>query len=397
MKSVLKSFHPWRSQLLVLVAVSLVLVACDSRLVPPGAQGAVYVMTNAAADNEVVVFSRSASGKLERAGSFSTGGLGSGTPPVKDPLGSQDALYLSDDHSFLFAVNAGSNEVSSFTVSEDGLTLTLVNKVSSAGERPVSLTTHGDLLYVVNAGGRGNISGFRVADTGMLSPLSDSTQPLSDTDTPLPGSTVAPGSIRFSPDGGLLVVTEKATSLIDVYKVEAGRPGPPNVQPSAGRTPFGADFDSRGTYIVSETNATAPRMPVPEGASVSSYKLSADGVLNVVSETTPTLETAACWIQITPDDRYVYTTNTASGTITGFRLGDDGTLTRLAEDGITGTTGDGSVPLGMAISGDFLYVLSAGQGEVKVFGIEDDGGLTRLSAFDIGGLPGDTVEGVAAF
>ena len=231
-----------------------------------------------------------------------------------------------------------------------------------------------------------------------MSSVSSSTQPLSNTDTPLPGNTVAPASIRFSPDGRLLAVTEKATSLIDVYEVGSdGRAGPPRVQPSVGRTPFGADFDSRGTYIVSETNATAPRMPVPEGASVSSYKLSAEGVLEVVSERIPTTETAACWIQITPDERYVYTTNTADGTITGFRLGDDGTLTRLDDDGITGDTGDGSVALGMAVSGDFLYVLSAGQGEVKVFGIEPDGGLTRLSAFDIGGLPGDTVAGIDAF
>ncbi len=367
----------------------------------PNASGAVFVMTNAADDNEVVVYSRAVNGRLTRVGEFSTGGQGSGTPPVRDPLGSQDALILSDDLRFLFAVNAGSNEVSSFRVAADGLSLTLVNKASSGGVRPVSLTQHGALLYVVNAGGGGgNISGLTVAADGALRPLSGSTQPLSGTDTPLPDNTVAPASIRFSPDGGLLAVTEKATSLIDVYVVGSdGRPGPPNVQPSVGRTPFGADFDSRGFYIVSETNATAPRTPVPDGGSVSSYSLTATtGTLNVISGEVPTEESAPCWIQITPDDRYVYTTNTASGTITGFRLGANGSLTSLDPgDGITADIGDGSVPLGMAISGRFLYVLTAGEGGVSAFRIRNQGGLTNLRNFGAGGLPAETVEGIAAF
>ncbi len=366
----------------------------------PNAPGAVFVMTNAAGDNEVVVYSRAVNGRLQRVGAFSTGGQGSGTPPVRDPLGSQDALILSTDHRFLFAVNAGSNEVSAFRVTADGLSLTLVDKASSGGVRPVSLTQHGSLLYVLNAGGPGNISGLTVAADGALSPLSGSTQPLSGTDTPLPGNTVAPASIRFSPDGGLLAVTEKATSLIDVYVVGSdGRPGPPNVQPSIGRTPFGADFDSRGTYIVSETNATAPRTPVPDGGSVSSYSLtSTNGSLNVISGEVPTKESAPCWIQITPDGRYVYTTNTASGTITGFRLGADGSLTSLDPgDGITADIGTGSVPLGMAISGRFLYVLTAGEGGVSAFRIRNQGGLTKLRNFGVGGLPAETVTGIAAY
>lgn len=366
----------------------------------PQARGAVYVMTNAADNNEVVVFSRAVNGRLTRVGAVSTGGQGSGTPPVRDPLGSQDALILSADRGLLFAVNAGSNEVSSFRVSGDGLSLTLVGTAPSGGMRPVSLTQHGALLYVLNAGGRGNISGLTVAADGALTPLAGSTQPLSGTDTPLPGNTVAPASIRFSPDGGLLAVTEKATSLIDTYVVGSdGRPGAPTVQRSVGRTPFGADFDSRGTYIVSETNATAPRTPVPDGGSVSSYRLAAStGVLSVVSGEVPTEETAPCWIQITPDERYVYTTNTASGTLTGFRLGADGSLVSLdPRDGITGSTGAGSVPLGMAVSGDFLYVLTAGQGEVAVFRIRNQGGLTALRNFGAGGLPGETVSGIAAF
>jgi 6-phosphogluconolactonase len=67
---------------------------------------------------------------------------------------------LSEDGSLLFAVNAGSNSVTIFRVS--GHTLTATNTVSSGGTMPVSLTVRGNLVYLVNAGGVPNISGFKV-------------------------------------------------------------------------------------------------------------------------------------------------------------------------------------------------------------------------------------------
>src|SRR5436305_1920706 len=72
-----------------------------------GNVGAVYTLTNAAAGNRVAVFDRASDGALTPAGTYSTGGLGSG-----DGLGSQGALALSQGNKWLFAVNAGSNEIS---------------------------------------------------------------------------------------------------------------------------------------------------------------------------------------------------------------------------------------------------------------------------------------------
>lgn len=379
----------------------LAATGCDSE--DPGdddVAGAVFTMTNAATSNEVVVFQRATDGALTRMASVATGGRGSGPPDMfpSDPFGSQDAVILSADHRFLFVVNAGSNEVSSFRVADDGA-VALIGKAPSGGGFPLSLTLRGDLLYVLNSAGPGNISGLRVAADGTLTPLAGSTQPLSGIDTPLPGNAVAPADVNFSPDGRMLVVTEKATSMIDVYQVGTnGLPGPPNVQPSVTPTPFGAEFDRNGFLVVSETNATGPRMPVPNGASVTSYRLSAAGVLSPVSAAVPTRQTAACWIEITADNRYAYTTNTASGTITGFRLGADGTLVSLnPSDGLTATVGPMSVLLDMAISGEYLYVLAVGNNGVSGFHIESDGRLTAVPAATVGGLPGASTEGLAAF
>ena len=118
-----------------------------------------YTLTNEAAGNAVAIFNRAADGTLTAAGTVSTGGLGNG-----GGLGSQGALTLSQDNQWLFAVNAGSNDISVFAVSAHGLTL--ADKVASGGEQPISVTSYKNLVYVVNAGGSGNISGFKLGKHG---------------------------------------------------------------------------------------------------------------------------------------------------------------------------------------------------------------------------------------
>src|SRR6516162_2399310 len=90
--------------------------------------GAVYVLTNQPT-NSVLVFARAADGTLSFSGNFATGGAGAGTGV--DPLGTQGSLVLSRWHRRLFAVNAGSNDVSVFAV--DGLNLRLLDSASSGG------------------------------------------------------------------------------------------------------------------------------------------------------------------------------------------------------------------------------------------------------------------------
>ena len=80
-------------------------------------QGAVYTLTNSAAGNAVAVYDRDNGGHLTPAGSYSTHGLGTGAG-----LGSQGAVILSKGNKWLLAVNAGSNEISTFSVDPVGLT-----------------------------------------------------------------------------------------------------------------------------------------------------------------------------------------------------------------------------------------------------------------------------------
>jgi 6-phosphogluconolactonase len=356
--------------------------------------GAVFTMNNAAGANYVIVFRRDDDGSLVRVDSVSADGQGSGPHPVfgTDPLESQDAVILSDDNRMLFVVNAGSDEVTSFRVGSNG-SLTRASTVSSGGDFPVSLAARGNVLYVVNAMGGGSISGFRIGGDASLTPLAGSTRPLSG--AAMPG----PGSIRISPDGQTVVVTEKPTNRLVLYGLNAsGVPASgPTVVASPGPTPFGADFDASGRYILSIGNIGPNRAAVMDGSSVGSLTFTGSSTANIISGSVPTTETAACWIQITPDGRFAYTTNTGSGTLTGYSIAGNGVLTRLTADGVTGSTGAMSQPLDMAYADGYLYALTAGDRGIHVFRVESNGALSARTGAGVTGVFPVSVTGLAAY
>jgi hypothetical protein len=127
------------SATLSIVAVALPMVFSVPNMLAQGFTGAVYTLTNQAVGNSVIVFDRAADGTLTLAGSYPTGGTGTGTGP--DPLGSQGAVVLDESKRLLFAVSAGSNQVSAFAVDCDRLHL--LNTIGSGGTRPISVAVHG--------------------------------------------------------------------------------------------------------------------------------------------------------------------------------------------------------------------------------------------------------------
>ncbi|MEO7522401.1 MAG: beta-propeller fold lactonase family protein, partial [Gemmatimonas sp.] len=102
--------------------------------------GAVYTQTNSTSGNAVLVYPRSSDGSLGAYTSVSTGGTGSGAG-----LGSQGSVTLSENGNWLLVTNAGSNQVSSFSVGANGA-LTLRSNASSGGTMPISVTVHDDLV-----------------------------------------------------------------------------------------------------------------------------------------------------------------------------------------------------------------------------------------------------------
>lgn len=323
-------------------------------------QEAVYSMDNAATANHVMVFQGEA-GQLTAAGSFATGGSGTGSG-----LSSQGSVLLSHDGHWLFVCNAGSDEVSVFSTDRGGVQL--VDRVGSGGRMPVSLTLHRNLLYVLNAGGlagdKDNVAGFFFAD-GKLIALPGSTHALSADNT-------GPAQVSFTQDGNALIVTERLTSLIDTFTLgDEGSATTHKSFQSSGSTPFGFAAGRNDRIFVSEAAGA------PNGSSASSYSVSEDGDLELISGSVPTEQKAACWLTLSHDQRFAYTANAGSGTISGFRISPDGGLHLLAANGISGVVGTGSHPVDMAVSRDgrFLFSLANGNGTLGTFAVKGDGSL----------------------
>ncbi len=374
------------------------------------APAAVYTATNDPTGNAVIVYQRNASGAITQTGSVSTGGTGiASEPPFGFPIvDSAGSLNLTPDGRLLFVVNAGDNSVSSFQITSSGAKL--VSHVPSGGTLPISVTTHGNVLYAVNEESS-NIAGWWFSPSGQLTRIPGSSQSLS---TAFPTTVAA--QIGFSPDGRQLVVTERglpaANGGIDTFPVNwAGVAGPAVGHLAPTPNPFGFAFDGPKNLLVTDAgfvetpSGTQPNPfdPAQFTGSTDSFSLHPSGAL-VFKGSFPSGGRAACWVVISKDGRYAFVTNTLggpagspSGVFTGtdavstYAISPHGRLTLLGE-----TAAGQGFPGEEAISSDgrYLYMLEpfimGGPSHIDVYKIGPGGSLTHVQA-----TPNDLPNGVS--
>lgn len=387
-----------------------------------GSPGAVFVATNhnntqdpSEPANQVAYYRRAADGRLTLVRRYDTGGQGSGPSQrfAGDGLGSGNSVWLSTDKRHLFVANAGSNSVTVFRVLADGLRRTDVQPTGNGtpGRRFTnSVAQHGNLVYVLNSGDDGSITGFRLDDdSGQLEPLSGSTRGL-DANQPrfAPDPISNPTQVSFTPDGSQLVVSIKdgpraglvpgftPTGEGRVLIFGVGRDGRPSSRPTVNgfdnRGPFGFSFDRRGNLEIAEFLGGG----VQDGgltAAAGSYRIGDDGRLTPITPAVGSTQIDTCWV--VNNGRFAFGSNYGSGTITSWTIGKNGGLTLLdATAGTTAPAGNvqGSTPLDLRTSpnGKFLYNVLPGSGRVAGWRIANDGALTKLGEF--AGLP-RTVDG----
>jgi 6-phosphogluconolactonase (cycloisomerase 2 family) len=340
----------------------------------------VYVQTDNASGNQVVAYDRAPDGALSYAATYATDGLGGALNGAKvDFLASQGSLNYDAAFGLLFAVNAGSNTISVFSV-HDG-TLSLEQVIGSGGTFPNSITSSGDLVYVLNATNGGSVSGFRVVGHHLWA-IPNSTRSLGlTTPTDATQFTHTPGQVAFTPSGQQLVVTTKATtSAIDVYGVRFdGRLSwRPTVNVEPGAVPFAVSFDWAGRLVVADAGTNA----------LSTYWLAPNGVATSLS-TALTGEAATCWVA--QAQGFFYASNAGSGTVSTFQVGHHGAL---SEVGTPTSTDPGTVDAASTPDGRFLYVQTGLNGIVDEFSVNGAGGLTSLGSVTVPSAAGG--EGIVA-
>jgi 6-phosphogluconolactonase len=323
-----------------------------------------YTLSNDAANNEVLAYQWNERGTMQASAQYPTGGVGTG-----QGLGNQGALALSPNQQFLFAVNAGSNDVSVFRI--DGAGLTLVDRVAETGKTPVSITASHDWVYVVNSGDD-SIFGYRFNPaSGKLTAVAASYRKLAST-----GSGAA--QISFDADQDALVVTEKAVNQISSFTLgHNGLPQAMHSINSAGHTPFGFAFGKHNQLFVSEAQGGAAN-----ASTVSSYKLAEDGGLQVIDSALATGKTAACWLATTPNGRLAFTADTPANTISSFSIANNGQLTVIQS---AAATENHPTDLAVSLDGSMLYTLSGGDNAIGIYTIGGNGALSKQSS--VAGLP----------
>src|SRR5919202_1069095 len=251
------------------------------------ASGAVYVQTNAT-PNEVIAFRRAGDGSLEHVGAVSTGGDGEGSPH----LTSQGSVTLTRDGRHLLVTNAASNDLSVFSVADDG-SIELRDRVDT-GPAPKSVTEHDGLVVVLNSGQPG-VASFRLDEDGSISPVDEQALAASDAD---------PAQVAFSPDGSMIVITERGTDSIVTYEVaDDGTFGASRAIASRGPTPYGFAFTSGDVLVVTEA------FRAEKGAAAASSYAIVDGSLEPRTSSVGNGRSEICWAGVTPEDRFAFTTN----------------------------------------------------------------------------------------
>ncbi|HSS62667.1 MAG TPA: hypothetical protein VLK30_14535 [Candidatus Limnocylindrales bacterium] len=368
--------NPIRLLVVVGAIAASVVAATPAQASESSPRGALFVQTNDPAGNSIDTYRRNGDGTLTFLTSYPTGGLGGREVGAgSDPIATQGSLQLVPEANLLLAVNPGSDTISVFRV--DGEHLQLSQVLASGGPFPAAFAVRDNLVYVLDAGGDGFVSGYRV-EGHKLHRIEGSTRALGLGNGNPPAFLKSPAQVGFTPDGEHLVVTTKTNGTVDVFSVRhGGRLSAAPVRNSAGPVPFAWVFDPEGRIVLNFAGSS----------SLQTFTVNEDNSITPVSAPVSDTQAALCWV--TTAAGYEYTSNTGSGTVSQFRVNEDGTVVlvnAVAASGIGGATDS-------AAGGGALYVQSGLSGTVHVFRIGAGGALTPIQ---VAGVPhGGSQEGIA--
>ena len=401
--------------------------------------GNLYMQTNETR-NVVVNYRWSERGTLTEAERVPTGGAGSGVlSPIYHISRPNDfegagSVILTPDRRYLFATNAGDNSVSSFAISEDGeLTLVDTKRTGNAtrgGAKSLAYAPSSRTLFVVHSFGPDHIRLMSVDGEGKLTPRPEQYS-VSTRDWPnrVPTMAVLSPDAKFlilgttfdelptakNPDGSLILWIPHGNGKLHIIASNAPDPdglvifpvnrdgtlGKPSLHDAGGASPFYLAFlhGRPDTFVLGYAVSDA----------VSMGKIDADGKISigplVKINNSSAVPSELCWLAVSPDDRFVFSTDFGYSYLSSFRIEGNGlsiakdpASLKVPGDGtfraIDGSVSSGPSDSWMTPGGEYLYQIYGNASKLVGYATEPDGSLKELTSVTI---PYNSPEGLAGF
>jgi 6-phosphogluconolactonase len=308
------------------------LTGCSDKVGP----SYVYALANPDGANGVEAFRRDRNtGQLTRIGRFSTGGQGF------EAIAGFGSNALVSDGRYVFAVNPGSNSVSSLRIEQDGSLTPIGQPADVTTPYPVTLTVNRNLLYVGSSGyspgtagqaiQAGGYQGFRVENDGRLTPLAC---PVAPTATNSNGGFTS--GMVLNQDNTLFVGTVLLGDTVHIYNVDGNGCLVNPKTMSGGGGPFSVIYrpgEPRELYM---TIALPQVYLNSQAPGVASFNVDPNtGTLTQRSVyTDPDKSDTAlrdpCWVLFAPDGRRFWTSSFIPRSINLFEI-ENGQIRRLSE------------------------------------------------------------------
>jgi len=326
----------------------------------------VYTNDDVAGPNTVSGFAVASDGTLSLVlGSpFPTGGTG-----VGGGLLAVNRAAVCPATTLIYVSNAGSDDVSGFSVNPSSGSLTLVpgspfptGGVGGAGIA-LACTPDGRFLAAANSGSS-DITMFRIGSDGALTPVAGS---------PFAMDAVAHG-IKISPDGKFLAAALQSINAVAMFRIATdGTLAPVAGSPFAGALVgalTSADINCSGRQLFAGTSGAATTVDV--------FDIATSGSLTPLPDSpfTPGFGDSSNVVLLNPNERLLFASNPLSKSVTVFTVASNGSLSPVA--GSPFAAPGSFLPSGMAMdqAGKFLYV--ADGSVIYGYAVADGGALTSL-------------------
>jgi len=350
---------------------------------------ALYFIDNNPAGNNVIASDIRANGDLSFRGALSTGGKGgvgvdeNNTAVAADALFGQGAVAV--DGNLLFAVNAGDNTVSMFTINpNDPADVKLAGKPApSGGDFPMSVAVSKkrNMACVLNGGAKSGVRCFTPTSCGPV-PIAGSDREIAlGQSTPPSGPANTMSHILFDQTGDNLLVSVKGTppdksGNLASFAIDANGnlAAQPVLSKPRGLLPFGmALIPGTSSVMVTDPGVGVVVFDMAKGGAASSVPTAITG------------QKATCWAARSPRTKDFYVTDIESNTVVELSVAADAKSAKVEK--IT-QLGNGSKPIDIAVASpaagqDLAFVNNPGNQTIIRFALEGKGKMKRLADFDV--------------